>query len=1082
MNKKNHFFYLTAVLAAMFFFSFVLGGCGGGGSGSLSAPGTDEGGSEPGIPTAPETSVWDKDTVISLLGATEGFDFDSDGKMDFLDFDGVPQYHLGDHSLAAAGELLDESSSFEEASEAKLSVPVMVWLEKLHPQNENPNIFQVYLEKGKEYTFEFSKNLTEALTSVYPDLQIFDPENAALPFIEAFPLRPEITPIPAESPSVICYTIKAEVSGYYLVVVRSPQSGAESYAEESDLLSDDEKLLTDFDTSSVIFVYEEFRNEQGEAGYFTRFKYADITGEKTDTIGIRDIIQLRKLFLEAASSYFGKDGLYGPGLADDKDGSYSGSLDFVFDGLLTELYLNYLNKVQYALGLVDESELLSEEDAETAALARLADPKFLQLLDAAVGDDVDDTDVETLKSRAETSADQALREYYYHLEDNDAKVATASYKSSKPAYSARKVLVPERRSGGGASLAAKKKSSKKDEQQRSVIDANISGVPYEKIFLPGTTYSGVTFASPKGGITASGFEEMLKKKAEEDPSPVSTKFWMEWVSTREEAEKHSEVTGGGKIALAKQASGSVNVSAGNTKNYKYGLTSMTLVLHYEIVEDEYRLLSNRGYVDLAFDNDLHIMARKLLPDEFREQYGDYFVAGYQYGACYEASIAITTDTMEKLNEVKTGLQLNLSFDSVSASADIASKMQETFKKANAQIDINVVQTGFGFNADTIPVTNSGDIDSVTDVFTKYDEFRAKLAKSASELRNQFVPIRVHLMKWRSLSAISDQVLKRYKNKPGGDGTIPLTWKQKADAEALQSAIANMRAYYNDSESARKTIPAETNLEIVTSFNKLVGKVSGAGEDFYTTGDTSGDRLSEELPKIVEISMKCKDLSDRYVFYNKLVQAQTTEAQVTKKLQDELKAWDTDDDGDSDRLKIVQRCPFGQDTGGESGFMSFPMSNTVTNDFYACEENPKKIFDTKINIPWGCHVRTLDVPDRHGMQSRLEWFEGQRTNTTLANDWQPDVGDAYIEATAKEEKDADGKPVKVNAVFAYVKVKSLGTAGYYDRRRFTVGNSLAVGRPSVGFRFMSSYGRTAHWTIQGIAVRLREKDYPFSGLK
>lgn len=50
---------------------------------------------------------------------------------------------------------------------------------------------------------EFSKNLTEALTSVIPEIRIFDPENAALPFTQASPLRPEITPILVESPSVI---------------------------------------------------------------------------------------------------------------------------------------------------------------------------------------------------------------------------------------------------------------------------------------------------------------------------------------------------------------------------------------------------------------------------------------------------------------------------------------------------------------------------------------------------------------------------------------------------------------------------------------------------------------------------------------------------------------------------------------------------------------------------------------------------------------------------------------------------------------------------------------------------------------
>ena len=83
------------------------------------------------------------------------------------------------------------------------------------------------------------------------------------------------------------------------------------------------------------------------------------------------------------------------------------------------------------------------------------------------------------------------------------------------------------------------------------------------------------------------------------------------------------------------------------------------------------------------------------------------------------------------------------------------------------------------------------------------------------------------------------------------------------------------------------------------------------------------------------------------------------------------------------------------------------------------------------------------------------------------------GDAYIEANAK-----DGS----RAVFAFVNVESSASKAYEDRRRFISGNNPAVGSQNVGFRFMSSYGNSVNWTIEGVAIRLRPEDYPFKGLK
>ena len=108
-------------------------------------------------------------------------DSNGNGKPDFLDFTGVPQIRLDD--TVTAGNISTASSIFA-AAETNLTVPSMIWFKELKPQND-PNIFSIYLEAGKTYTFEFSKNLTEALDDILPSVRIYDPENAVLSDDEA---------------------------------------------------------------------------------------------------------------------------------------------------------------------------------------------------------------------------------------------------------------------------------------------------------------------------------------------------------------------------------------------------------------------------------------------------------------------------------------------------------------------------------------------------------------------------------------------------------------------------------------------------------------------------------------------------------------------------------------------------------------------------------------------------------------------------------------------------------------------------------------------------------------------------------
>lgn len=1088
MVKKSWLFYLVAALAIMLFFTVSLGGCGGSSSSSHSyssnsgnenndnqngsdEPSNDEPSNTQDMEPAPTRQVWQQDTAISLSGAKAGFDFDKDGIMDFLNFKNVGQFHLSTNVNAAG---LPRNASFRAASEAKISVPAMVWLEELRPRSENPNIFQVYLEAGKEYTFEFSRNFTNAVDSNFPDLEIFDPENAALSNFDAIPLTPEITPIPVECPSLLCYTIKPEVSGYYLVKVSSQKSSVETSAENEDSVSDDlfgdsnDEELLEVDKGCVIFVYREYRNEDGEPGYFTRFKFSDINGNTTDSLSIRDIIQLRKLFLEANPEYI--ETVYGQNMADDEFGDSVSGANFVFNDASNDLYLNYMNQLQGQLGLVDASEVRQARTAANSSRMRLAKMRMANLPEIKVDNDEDELDSEDI------AADLALKEFYNQLLSGD-EYSNADLANSEQSYSTEKVLVDNGSSNNtgdtyGAGAIA-----------RSTIQANISGLPYTETYRLGSTYSAITDMSSVAGTNAIGLEELLEEnRKNQKTTQTKTNFWTELVTTREESEKHSEVTAGGGVALAKKAAGEVNFSVGTTSNYKYGLTSVTLVIHFEVVEPQYRLLTAKQYNEFAEDNKLHRKAKKLSPDEFRRQYGDYFVAGYQYGACYEASIAISTETMEQIEEVKSSIQGKGSYSDVTVSLDLKQKMENTLKKNNARLSISVVATGMGDSVPTnIPIMHSSDIAGIEQVFSEYSKFYSQVMQNlAAKNYDSFVPVRAFWMRWRSLPCIADQVLDRWEGEPGYDGTIPITPEKLGQAQAMHSALVDLRAYYNASDRVRGVLDSPITTPINTEFNDIIGTITAKGEDFYTgSGDITAE-INEYFPRIITLSSTCKGWTDRYVFYNKLIEAQKREKAIYDGLLSRISGY-ADDSGDSKRLETVRDMPFGETNGGSSGFKSFPVSMKVTEDFNACERYPTKVFDKKVNRAWGCHRRHYVEEGTRGA-TRLEWTEGQRSNTYLTEDWKPEVGDAYIEATPKISADTAFASAD-NAVFAYVRVSSSSANANTDRRRYlSSGSSPAVGRRSVGFRFMSGVFDKVNWLIEGVAVRLNPQDYPFPGLE
>ncbi|MBQ9896763.1 MAG: hypothetical protein IJM40_05560, partial [Synergistaceae bacterium] len=114
----------------------------------------------------------------------------------------------------------------------------------------------------------------------------------------------------------------------------------------------------------------------------------------------------------------------------------------------------------------------------------------------------------------------------------------------------------------------------------------------------------------------------------------------------------------------------------------------------------------------------------IFPTEFRNLFGDYYVSCYQYGACYDAYISITTETSEQVKEVENKLTAELSLLTPAPTSKIRLKI--LCRKAKATVTIKIVTNGLDFKAPKVAVITSADIAS------GYDKATAQIGDSLTQ--------------------------------------------------------------------------------------------------------------------------------------------------------------------------------------------------------------------------------------------------------------------------------------------------------------------------------------------------------------
>ena len=459
---------------------------------------------------------------------------------------------------------------------------------------------------------------------------------------------------------------------------------------------------------------------------------------------------------------------------------------------------------------------------------------------------------------------------------------------------------------------------------RTQIDTTVYGVPYEDEYQLGAGFMATTNLQALNETALEPFTLTAPTSADK---VGTTRFTYSFISSKEDYEQ--KMGRNFSLGLTKAALG-ISSSVQTTNNMKFGLTSTTLVIHYEELENNYRSLPLKDY---KLTEDAMEIANEYGSDTFREEFGDYFVAGYQYGGMYDAYVTITTETSEQLEKVKFELEAKLktmttvkSQDVVSTSADakFSQESEEILKKNKAQISVEIRTIGAGTSSpEIVNLPNSQDIAAMGSLVGELTKFRNAMAGSFTP--NHYVPVNVMLRRYRSLSGMLKKI----------DAYIPVPPEESANIMAFNRALVNMRGYFNVIGGLpNNKIDASVRADYTDKFHALIDPVRAGGNAFYL----SMDKIAQALPKVQALSKELKAIGDRYTFYSMLVNAQEKESSLAG--------------------TTITSKPFGEN-GGSTGYQSFGVSAAVTEDIKAGKAD-QKYYHEVVNIGWKTWYPELDA--------------------------------------------------------------------------------------------------------------------------
>ena len=474
------------------------------------------------------------------------------------------------------------------------------------------------------------------------------------------------------------------------------------------------------------------------------------------------------------------------------------------------------------------------------------------------------------------------------------------------------------------------------------IQAYITDIPYYDKYQPAAGYyadSGLLAA------TFDAFENFtLPRPASGEALPVETYYSSHEVLTEEEHNREQSLEAMTTFALADNALGLAPMTA---TNVRLGQITKTIMIVYNKIESTPRLIDPQT---LKFNQIADFFLSQGDAKTFREEYGDYFVAGYRWGMTFKASISVTCTDSKILDNVCNTVSAAMLEAATNKSADKSSA-------ALTNTINNLAKSGYvNIEVDQM-VINGSDPEKSTfnmnaSLSTVADSLRTFAAELPTAPRSRFTPVQVYLMRYREI--------------PSAHEIIPAKLPVK---QSLFNAVRNMtetifrtRCVYN----SLMAIPIDhlrngnaLHKEWDNEFKKLVDERNYG----YATICESEKQVSSYTSKFQALCDKYRALCERYVFYRRLVEAQSKQTRGFS---------GTDDDHD------------GSISGG---FSTYSQSTVVCGDYGKYASNLHCNFTYKESAKFWTARGWKVTGDQTNNNWRYVWFEtGWRdTNSSSGTD-------------------------------------------------------------------------------------------------
>ena len=215
------------------------------------------------------------------------------------------------------------------------------------------------------------------------------------------------------------------------------------------------------------------------------------------------------------------------------------------------------------------------------------------------------------------------------------------------------------------------------------IQPYITDIPYYDKYQPAAG-----FYADSGLIAAtfSAFENFtMPVPANGAALPVETLYTAHEVMTEEEHIREQRLDAMSTFALADNALGLVPTTA---TNVRLGQLTKTIMISYEKLETTPRVIDPQT---LKFSPMAEFYLSQGDAKTFREEYGDYFVAGYKWGLSFRASVSVTcsdSKILDNVCNVVSALMQQAAQSSDKSSASLINTINNLAKSGYVNIEID----------------------------------------------------------------------------------------------------------------------------------------------------------------------------------------------------------------------------------------------------------------------------------------------------------------------------------------------------------------------------------------------------------